>query len=109
MLTFEKALDYLLALLTGGLLTAAIALYRARSQNRVEQSSSELNQATAWKTLLEQMQERVLDQQKEINTLEQEIAERNGYIEKVIKLLNQNGIETPTYVFRRRYKTTKKE
>jgi hypothetical protein len=55
------------------------------------------------------MQERVLDQQKEISTFEQEIAERNGYIEKVIKLLNQNGIETPTYVFRRRYKTAKKE
>jgi hypothetical protein len=39
--------------------------------------------------------------------LQLEISERNGYIEKVIKMLSQHGIETPTYVFRHRYKSSK--
>lgn len=104
----DKIFDNIIALVTGGLLTAVIALYRARSQNIVDKSTSEMNQAMAWKTLMVQMQERVVDQQKEIDNLEQEIAERDGYIEKVIALLHRYHIETPTYVFRRRYETKEK-
>lgn len=108
MASLEKAFDYLLAVITGGLLTALIALYRARAQNNADKSISDLNQATAWKTLLDQMQERVISQQKEIDGLEIEIAERDGYIQKVLAILRQRGIETPTYVFRRRYEAEKK-
>lgn len=108
MVTLEKALDYLLAVITGGLLTVALGLYRARAQNRTDQSVSDLNQATAWKTLLIQMQDRVLDQQKELDGLELEIAERDGYIHKVLAILHQHHIEAPTYVFRRRYENLDK-
>ncbi len=90
-----------MAAVGGGLLTAIVAFYRARAQNG-------LDQAQAWKTLLEQMQSRVVDQQKEIDALELEIAERDGYIHKVIGLLSKNGLETPTYVFRRRYEPKRK-
>lgn len=93
----DRVVEIFMAALSGGLLTAIVAFYRARAQNN-------LDQAQAWRTLLEQMQSRVVDQQKEIDGLELEIAERDGYIHKVIGLLNKNGLETPTYVFRRRYK-----
>jgi hypothetical protein len=97
----DRVIEIVLAVLGGSALTAVVTLYRARAQNN-------LDQAQAWKTLLEQMQSRVVDQQKEIDGLELEIAERDGYIHKVIGLLNKNGLETPTYVFRRRYDTERK-
>ena len=106
-MALERIIDALIAILSGGLTVALVSLYRARAQNRVDGSTESLNQANAWKILLEQMQDRLMDQQKEISELEQEIAERDGYIEKVISLLNKNGIETPTYVFRRRSKRSK--
>ncbi len=78
-------------------MSALVQLYRARAQNN-------LDQAQAWKTLLDQMQSRVLESQKEVDKLEQEVAERDGYIRKVTDILQSNGLETPTYVFRRRPK-----
>lgn len=92
----DRVLELLIAALGGGLLSALVSFYRARAQNG-------LDAAQAWKTLLDQMQERVLEQQKQIDDLEQEIAERDGYIRKVIDLLSKNGLEVPTYIFRRKY------
>jgi hypothetical protein len=97
-----NVIEIFMAALGGGLLTAIVAFYRARAQNG-------LDQAQAWKTLLEQMQSRVVDQQKEIDGLELEVAEREGYIHKVIGLLNKNNLETPTYVFRRRHKAEERK
>ena len=99
-MSVERIIDILLAALGGGFLTAIVSFYRARAQNS-------LDSAQAWRTLLEQQQARVIDQQIEIDNLKLEIAERDGYIEKVIKLLSLHHLETPTYVFRRRYKSSK--
>lgn len=92
----DRVIEIFLAVLGGSGLTAIVTFYRARAQNN-------LDQAQAWKTLLEQMQSRVVEAQKEIDGLQLEIAERDGYIQKVIAILSRNGIETPTYVFRHRY------
>jgi hypothetical protein len=90
--------DYVIVLLTSGFVAALVGLYRARGQNKVDSAS-------AWKMLLEQMQTRVLEQQAENEELKNELAERDGYIEKVIKIMHAKGIEVPTYVFRRRYQS----
>lgn len=92
--------DYVIVLLTSGFVAALVGLYRARGQNKVDSAS-------AWKMLLEQMQARILDQKAENEELKNEVAERDGYIEKVIKIMYAKGIEVPTYVFRRRYATKK--
>jgi Flp pilus assembly pilin Flp len=101
-MTLDRFIEIVLAALGGGTLAALVSFYRARAQNG-------LDQAQAWKTLLEQMQSRLLEQQKEIDSLALEIAEKDGYIQKVIRLLDKAGMEIPTYVFRHRYKVKKEE
>jgi hypothetical protein len=93
----DRVLDLFLAFLGGGSLAALVSLYRAKAQNG-------LDQAQAWKTLLEQMQNRILNQQIEIDDLKIEILEKSGYIEKLARLLMRASIEVPTYTIRHRTK-----
>jgi CRISPR/Cas system CMR-associated protein Cmr5 small subunit len=90
-------------MLTGGLLAAVVALYRAKAQNRVDRATEGLTQAKAWETLLLQMQNRIIEQQREIDDLAEEVAEKDGYIQKIVKIMSARGLEIPTYVFRKHF------
>jgi uncharacterized protein HemX len=94
-------LDRIIALLAGGLFAAVVALYRARAQNRVDKATETLTAAKAWEVLLAQMQNRILEQQREIDELIDQVAEKDGYIKKVTKIMSEAGHEIPTYVFRK--------
>lgn len=91
----DQALSLALAFLGGGSLAAVVSLYRAKSQN-------DLDQAQAWKTLVEQLQNRLMQSQEEIDSLKIELSEKTGYIEKLSALLTRHGIEIPTYTTRHR-------
>jgi hypothetical protein len=99
----DELFDTLIKVLAGGLLAAVVSLYRARAQNKVDQATETLTAAKAWETLLLQMQNRVIEQQREIDELAEEVAEKDGYIQKVVKIMYEKGLEIPTYVFRKHF------
>jgi hypothetical protein len=72
----DELFDTLIKVLAGGLLAAVVSLYRARAQNKVDQATETLTAAKAWETLLLQMQNRVIEQQREIDELAEATSRR---------------------------------